>query len=182
MLKNALVSVMILSILLLISCRGASENQQGSMPAQDLVKRGNYLTTFGGCHDCHSPKVFTEAGPIPDSSRLLSGAPSDFNVPPVPEGLIAPDKWGALASNDLTTWAGPWGTSFASNLTPDSTTGLGAWTAAKFIEVLRTGRNGEKLIMPPMPWSTIGQATDEDLKAIFAYLQSLKPIENWRLP
>jgi hypothetical protein len=33
-------------------------------------------------------------------------------------------------------------------------------------------------ILPPMPWEDIGQSTDSDLKAMFAYLKSLKPIHN----
>jgi hypothetical protein len=101
-------------------------------------------------------------------------------VPEVPKDVIAPDKWGALATNDLTTWTGPWGVSFARNLTPDVATGIGSWTEEIFIKALRTGKDmGEgRAILPPMPWPMIGQATDADLKAIFAYLKSLKPVEN----
>jgi len=49
-------------------------------------------------------------------------------------------KWGALATDDLTVWAGPWGVSFAANLTPD-VTGLGPWTAQDFIHTMRTGKH-----------------------------------------
>ena len=112
--------------------------------------------------------------------KLLSGHQADSELPEVPEGVIGPDKWGALANQDLTAWVGMWGTSFASNLTPDKATGIGAWTDEKFIEALRKGKHlgtGRDLL-PPMPWQMIGQMTDEDLKAIFAYLQSIKPIRN----
>jgi len=87
---------------------------------------------------------------------------------------------GAITTNDLTAWAGPWGVSFARNLTPDIATGIGSWTEAIFIKALRTGKDmGEgRAILPPMPWPGIGQSTDADLKAMFAYLMSLKPIEN----
>src|SRR6516164_5315568 len=44
--------------------------------ADKEVRRGKLLATFGGCHDCHTPKVMTPNGPQPDTSRLLSGYPS----------------------------------------------------------------------------------------------------------
>jgi mono/diheme cytochrome c family protein len=158
--------------------------QSTSKPAAaeqgQLVKRGKYLVLLGGCNDCHSPKVFTAQGPIPDTTRLLSGAPADNNLPAVPTGVLSPDKWGFLGSNDMTTWAGPWGISFASNLTPDQVTGSGAWTEAAFIKAMRNGKHlgAGRDILPPMPWQEIGQVSDADLKAIFAYLRSLKPVEN----
>lgn len=153
-------------------------------PAQSknrtLIERGKYLVEFGGCHDCHSPKVFGPNGPMLDTTKLLSGAPSANNVPPFPEGTLGPGKWGAVTTPDLTTWAGPWGVSFARNLTPDKETGLGSWTEGMFIKALRTGKDmGEgRPILPPMPWEGIGKLKDQDLRAIFAYLKSLKPIHN----
>ena len=82
-----------------------------------------------------------------------------------------------------TAFAGPWGTSFTANLTPDDETGLGKWTAETFIATLRTGRHEGKgrPLLPPMPWPMIRTLTDEDLRAVFAYLQSLPPIRN-RVP
>lgn len=147
---------------------------------KSMIERGKYLVTVGGCHDCHSPKVFTPKGPIPDEARLLSGHPSDSKLPEIPKGSIAPDQWGALTSNDFTEWAGPWGVSFARNLTPDVATGLGSWTEEIFIKAIRTGKDmGEgRDILPPMPWPNFAQMTDADLKAILSYLKSLKPIEN----
>lgn len=119
-------------------------------------------------------------GPALDTTKLLSGYPANSKLPEVPQGLIAPDKWGAVTTNDLTTWAGPWGVSFARNLTPDVSTGLRSWTDDIFIKAMRTGKDmGEgRDIGPPMPWQGIGMGTDEDLRAIFAYLKTLKPIEN----
>jgi hypothetical protein len=145
-----------------------------------LVEQGKYLVELGGCNDCHSPKVMGPTGPKIDASKTLSGAPSSNPVPAVPEGVLGPGKWGALASMDLTTWAGPWGVSFARNLTPDKETGLGSWTEAMFIKALRTGKDmGEgRPILPPMPWESIGKMKDSDLKAVFAYLKSLPPIHN----
>jgi len=150
-------------------------------PAQTPVERGKYLVSaVGGCDDCHSPKNFGPEGPVPDMSRRLSGHPSADRLPKTPAGLIAPDKFGFLGSNDLTAWVGPWGTSYTANLTPDKTTGLGSWNEAMFIKALRTGKHqGEgRPILPPMPWPVIKQMTEEDLKAVWAFLQSLPPIQN----
>ena len=73
--------------------------------------------------------------------------------------------------------------SFTANLTPDPDTGLGKWTADTFIQTLRTGRHEGvgRPILPPMPWPVYRQATDDDLRAVFAYLRSLPPIKN-RVP
>lgn len=144
------------------------------------VARGKYLVTLGQCGDCHSPKIFTPKGPIEDTTRLLSGHPANQQLPEVPKGLIGPQGWGAVGSNDFTAWSGPWGTSFTRNLTPDTATGIGSWTEDVFIKAIRTGKDmGEgRDLLPPMPWWNTRQATDEDLKAMFAYLKSLPPIEN----
>jgi hypothetical protein len=100
----------------------------------------------------------------------------------VPAGLIAPspDKWGAVTPNDFTAWVGSWGTSYPANLTPDVETGLGSWTESMFIGALRTGKHMGvgRDILPPMPWPNYGQMTTDDLKAVFAFLQSLKPVHN----
>ena len=145
-----------------------------------LVERGKYLVMAGSCNDCHSPKIFTAMGPVVDTTRLLSGHPANSPLPEIPKGVIGPTQWGALTTNDLTAWAGPWGVSFAYNLTPDMKTGLGGWTEDLFIQTLRKGKfmGASRDILPPMPWQTIGQMSDDDLKAIFAYLKSLPPIEN----
>jgi mono/diheme cytochrome c family protein len=149
-------------------------------PAQSPVERGKYLTTVGGCNDCHTPKKFGPNGPEPDMSRELSGNPSMDKLPPVPKGVIGPDKWGTIANNHLGAWAGPWGVSFAMNLTPDKATGLGSWTPEMFMNALRTGKHQGtgRPILPPMPWNWYRNMTDDDLKAVFAYLQSLPPINN----
>jgi hypothetical protein len=71
--------------------------------------------------------------------------------------------------------------SFAANLTSDET-GIGAWTEHNFITAMRTGKikgleNG-RTMLPPMPWFNFKNMTDEDLKSIFAYLKSTKPVSN----
>ena len=147
---------------------------------QQLIKRGEYLVNYGGCNDCHTPKRSTPEGPIPDKDKLLSGHPSTALLPEVPPGIIGPGKWGALTNNDLTAWVGPWGVSFAANLTPDDRTGMGGWTDELFIKAMRTGKHlgAGRAILPPMPWFSLAALTDEDLNAMFAYLKSIKPIEN----
>jgi len=75
---------------------------------------------------------------------------------------------------------GPWGYSVASNLTPEPTTEIGTrYTEASFIATMRTGKkpNGTP-IMPPMPSDVYQNMTDEDQRAIFAYLRTIKPISN----
>lgn len=144
------------------------------------VERGQYLVMAGGCGDCHSPKVFSAAGPAYDSKRLFSGFPSSNLLPQIPKGILGPTQWGAITTNDMTAWAGPWGVSFSFNLTPHPATGIGNWTEALFIQTLKTGKfmGTSRDILPPMPWQAIGKLTDDDLKAIFRYLMSMPPIDN----
>lgn len=174
-------SLFVAVCLLAALCGLPANAQKKKGPAlKSMIERGRHLVTIGGCDDCHSPKVFTPMGPVPDTTRRLSGHPADSKLPEIPKGVIAPDQWGAITTNDLTAWAGPWGVSFARNLTPDVATGLGSWTEEIFIKAIRTGKDmGEgRAILPPMPWPQYAQMTDDELKSVFAFLQSLKPIEN----
>ena len=144
------------------------------------IARGKYLITLGGCNDCHSPKVFTPEGiPLPDEKRLLAGHPAGSKLPEVDPRAYAPGYWVQMAG-DLTAYAGPWGVSYAANLTPDEQTGIGLWTEEIFIKAIRSGKHmGEgRPILPPMPWPSLATATDDDLGAMFAYLKSLPPIKN----
>jgi hypothetical protein len=117
-------------------------------------------------------------GPAPDMKRALSGHPQDFAVKaPVP----VQEPWMGGFSSTLTAWSGPWGVSFSANLTPDPETGrLRDFTEQQFIQTLRTGRHqGQgRQILPPMPWHLIGKMTDDDLKAVFAYLRQIPPVKN----
>ena len=147
------------------------------------VDRGKYLVTLMGCHDCHTPKVQGPGGnPVPDMTRQLSGHPQGQPYPSwTPEDMQQRNAM-ALVDPNLTAWAGPWGVSFATNLTPDIATGMGEWDEETFVQAMRTGKhqgqpNGRD-ILPPMPWPMIGKATDDDLKTIWAYLRSIPPIMN----
>jgi hypothetical protein len=145
------------------------------------IERGSYLVRTMGCHDCHTPWQMGERGPEPDMSRALTGHPSDLAMPPPPE--LPPGPWLWLGAATNTAFAGPWGVSFTANLTPDRETGLGNWTAEMFIAMLRTGRHEGKgrPVLPPMPVMVYSQLTEEDMRAVFAYLQSLPPVRN-RVP
>jgi hypothetical protein len=112
--------------------------------------------------------------------KTLSGQQADGAIPAVPSGALAPDRWMAMTNGDMTAWVGPWGISFAANLTPDQATGLGGWTEDMFIKTIRTGKHmgTGRLILPPMPWPNYAQMSDDELKAMFAYLRSLPPVKN----
>ena len=152
----------------------------GDAPPEPRVERGGYLVGAMGCHDCHTPWKMGPKGPEPDKTRALSGHPADVVMPPAPK-LSGLWNWSGAATN--TAFAGPWGVSFTANLTPDMETGLGRWTAETFIAAMKTGRHEGvgRPILPPMPYKMVGTLTEEDLRSVFAYLQSLKPIRN-RVP
>jgi mono/diheme cytochrome c family protein len=116
-------------------------------PAQK-IERGQYLSTIGGCNDCHTPGTFYGA---PDMSRQLSG--SELG------------------------WTGPWGTSYAANITPDSATGTGRYSEDDLVNAFRKGvKPGGAPILPPMPWPNYAHLSDEDAYALAAYLKSVPPV------
>lgn len=158
--------------------------QVRTLEKEAMVARGEYLLTIGGCHDCHTPKKFSEKGIELDSSRFFSGHPANFPITPVDPDALKPGNWLQMGPH-ITAFAGPWGISYAANITPDSATGIGAWSEEVFIKTLRTGKhlgqaNGRP-ILPPMPWQNVAQMTDEDIRSVYAYLRSLPPISN-RVP
>jgi mono/diheme cytochrome c family protein len=152
-------------------------------PAADRtrVERGEQLVQTMGCHDCHTPWRMGPRGPEPDMTRALTGHPEEVMMPPPPKLPEGPWVWVGSATN--TAFAGPWGVSFTANLTPDRETGLGDWTEEMFIATMRTRRHQGKgrPLLPPMPAQIIAALPDEEIKALFAYLQSLKPVRN-RVP
>jgi mono/diheme cytochrome c family protein len=157
----------------------AEQKAKAQQAARAKIKRGEYLVTIGGCNDCHTPFKMGPNGPEPDMSRALSGHPENFPMPAPPKQLAeGPWIWAGAATN--TAFAGPWGVSFARNLTPDRLTGIGIWDEAMFRKTIRSGRHWGvgRPILPPMPWQNYARATDEDLSAIYTYLRSLKPVNN----
>lgn len=120
-------------------------------PAQDdLVKYGEYLAgPVAHCRACHTP-------PTPDMrldmTRYYAGGRA---------------------------FHGPYGTSYAANLTPDPETGLGSWSDEQIIRAIYGVRPDGRTLLPPMPWGFYGgKIAATDLKAILAYLRSLQPIMN----
>jgi cytochrome c553 len=156
---------------LFAACQGTAS------PAQSQVERGKHLVAVSDCNVCHTPKKMGPNGPEPDASRLLSGHPADLALPPAPP---ASGPWMVAVDASFTSWSGPWGTSFPANLTPDEETGLGAWDETMFIKAIRSGKHmgGGRDILPPMPWQAYSNYSDDDLKAIFAYLKSIPPVKN----
>jgi hypothetical protein len=113
--------------------------------------------------------------------RLLSGYPEGGPVM-TPFQPAPGSPWTIATTDGLTAWSGPWGVSVPANLTPDPNTGLrsGVWSEEIFIKAIRTGKHmgTSRDILPPMPWPFYAQLSDEDLKAIWAYLGTLPPINN----
>lgn len=160
------------------SAKGAQPTVEAAGPS--AVERGAYMVAIAGCNDCHTPFQMGPNGPEPDMTRMLSGHPESLTVThpgSLPEGWM----WAGAPTN--TAFAGPWGVSYATNLTPDEETGFGIYTEESFLQAMRTGRHmgAGRPIMPPMPWPAYSQMTDDDLKAVFAYLQTIPPVRN-RVP
>ena len=114
------------------------------------IERGEYLVTIMGCGDCHTPgTLFGD----PDFSRKLSG--SELG------------------------WQGPWGVTYARNLTPDMENGLGYWSESDIVNAIRTGQRPDgSVLLPPMPWQDFSRLTDDDAHAVAAYLQSLPGVSH----
>ena len=170
----------LLSFIYCISaCNNAPKGKGDSLATrEDTVARGKYLVTTIGCGDCHSPKVMTPQGPVPDTTRELSGHPADMKLGKIDKGQL--QEW-VYFNSIFTAIVGPWGVSYAANLTSDET-GIGNWTEQQFFTAIRKGKykgmENNRDLLPPMPWPSYRHMNDDDLKAIFAYLKSTKPINN----
>jgi hypothetical protein len=155
-------------------------NAPGAQTDEARIERGKQLVAFGGCHDCHSPKKLGPQGPEPDMDRALSGHPENLKIEAFKPAPGSP--WTVATNDHFTAWSGPWGVSFTANLTPDTNTGLrsGVWTEELFIKALRTGKHmgTSRDILPPMPWPAFVTLSDDDLRAIWAYLGTIRPITN----
>lgn len=119
-------------------------------PKQDpkLVERGEYLAGMLGCGFCH-----VGVGPTgPDMTKQFVG------------GLEVPEKFG--------TWRSP-------NITQDKETGIGGWTDAQIDAAIRMGtRPDNSQLYPIMPYMNYNRMTDDDSKALVAYLRTIKPVSN----
>jgi mono/diheme cytochrome c family protein len=143
------------------------------------VEYGAHMVILMGCNDCHTPKKMGQFGPELDTALTLSGHPAKMPGFDIDRKSMAAK--GLIVTSDLTEWAGPWGTSYAANLTPDDT-GLASWDLDQFKVAIRKGKyhgmeNGRSLL-PPMPWEMYKHMTDDEMAGVFAYLKSIKPIAN----
>ncbi len=129
---------------------GAARKSPPPPTEEERLARGAYLVTTMGCGDCHTPGTMYGS---PDHARTLSG--SEIG------------------------WQGPWGVTYAPNLTPDKETGTGAWTTEQLVHTIRSGQRPDGTqLRPPMPWPNLTQLTEADARAIAAYLQSLPAISH----
>jgi hypothetical protein len=173
---------MTLAAVLLTGCKNnakpvTTEIVQPTM--EQLVQRGEYLVKTMGCNDCHSPKQMGPQGPMVIAELMLSGYPAERPLPKVDVQTLK--KGWMLMNEDLTAAVGPWGVSFAANLTSDQT-GIGNWPEENFKRALKEGKYkglaGSRTLLPPMPWTNFTTIAEDDVKAVFAYLKSTKPVKN----
>jgi hypothetical protein len=183
-------AAVVMSTLVAAACGGGQAGRPDQVPgvtppqaaqpaADDPVARGEYLVWAGHCNDCHTPWKMGPKGPEPDMAQFLSGHPATLTMPEPPK--VAADNpwaWGGAFTN--TAFWGPWGISYAINLTPDEETGIGLWNEQVFVNALKTGRHMGvgRPILPPMPWQNTAKLTDADLKAIYAYLRTIPAKKN----
>jgi mono/diheme cytochrome c family protein len=180
--STCLLPTLFIALIMFTSCSTKPKPEVAAAPQPtpaELVKRGEYLVTIMGCNDCHSPKSMGPQGPQIIPELMLSGYPADRPQLKV-ENSALKEGW-VLLVGDLTSAAGPWGVSFAANLTSDPT-GIGSWTEENFKRSLKEGKfkgmPGSRTLLPPMPWQNFANISDEDVSAIFAYLKSTNPVRN----
>jgi mono/diheme cytochrome c family protein len=115
----------------------------------ELVARGRYLATIMDCTGCHTGGALMGR---PDPDRHLAGSEIGFEIPTV-------------------------GVFYPKNLTPDPDTGLGRWSDPEIDRAIRRGQSRDgRPLMPVMPWPSYSILTDDDARALVAYLRSLKPV------
>lgn len=121
----------------------------------ERVARGEYLVeSVLGCSDCHSDRDWSRYGG-PVRTVAFGGA-----------GCMGPEQ-------------GAPGRICFPNLTPDPETGIGAWSDGEVLRALRegVGRDGRALF-PMMPYDVYRNLSDDDARAVVAYLRTLPPVEN----
>lgn len=178
---NLKVIIVVMILIFLYSCSQTQKKEvknEESISNDSLLKRGEYLVTIMACGDCHSPKMMTEQGLVPNPDLTLSGNPSDKKFKDINPALT---KTMAIYSQEGTASVGPWGISYAANITSDPT-GIGRWTQEQFNRAMQQGKymgqENSRTLQPPMPWLSYGVLTEVDLKAIFTFLKSTKPVRN----
>lgn len=119
--------------------------------AETALERGAYLATIMDCGGCHT------------TGNLIG----------------QPDPAGYLAGSDIGWLIPGLGVFYPSNLTPDRETGIGSWSTADIVKLLRTGVTPEgRIVAPMMPWRSYAKATDADLEALAAYLKTVPAVNH----
>jgi hypothetical protein len=183
--RKAIVSLAAITCIIAVMLVGCSDSTAGeqkesiAMTEQEMIQRGSYLVNAIGCDDCHSPKKMTATGfEIIPELRLSGFNPEMAALKPKTDAVK--EGWMLFAA-DLTTAVGQWGQSYAANLTSDAT-GIGNWKEEQFVKALREGKykglDNTRPLLPPMPWFVYKNLTDEDLKSIFAFIKTTKPVKN----
>lgn len=157
----------------------ATTKEAAAKSPEDIIKEGERLVASHDCEICHSPKQMGPQGPEIIPELRFSGHPSTATLPAASEEALKAG-W-VLFAPDFTSVVGPWGQSYAANISSDST-GIGMWTEAQFKKAVTEGKlkglDNTRPILPPMPWQAFKHLTDEEISSIFAYLKSTKPVKN----
>jgi len=181
MCASALVAVLLITL----ACQSQADKQRAAarqamseLKISTPSERGKYLVAIAGCSECHTPFKMGPTGPQPDMTRYLAGHPQDLKLPPAP--LLPLGPWVMVGAATNTAFHGPWGTTFAANLTPDLQTGMGVWTEDMFLKAMKTGKHmgSGRQILPPMPQPAYANMTDDDLKAVYTYLRPIPKVSN----
>ena len=122
----------------------------------DVVNYGKYLVNAASCIDCHTQM---DKGKLMEGKEYAGGR--EF---PFPDGSVVR----------------------SSNISPDAGSGIGSWNEARFLSVFHNNTDSAllaKKIAPGeyntiMPWTMYATMKESDLKAIYAYLKTVKPISN----
>ena len=123
-------------------------------PKSDTIKYGAYLVNAAACMECHTPVKKGQVIP-----ELAFSGGRDFHMP---NGLVN-----------------------SANITSDKITGIGGWTAEQFVERFKVYENPANVpkmsateVNTVMPWTMLAGMDTSDLRSIFAYLQTIKPIKH----
>ena len=127
----------------------------GTIPnPADTLKYGAYLVNAAACMDCHTQNV---------KGEMIAGME------------FAGGREFRIGNNTVR----------SANITPDKETGIGTWTADAFVQRFKTFSDREKAakVSPTdpqtiMPWYNFSGIKESDLRAMFAYIKTLKPVKN----
>ncbi len=150
-LASAMLTLAVVTLVAASCSKAPSSEPSAAAPdTMATAERGAYLATAMGCHDCHTPGGVYGT---PDFQRALSGSEVG--------------------------WGGPWGVSYARNITPDPVTGIGAWTEDQIVLTLRTGSRPDGTgLLPPMPWPNTASLKPRDVRSLAKYLKSIVPVKH----